>query len=951
MVVLLIAGYFVVTSSAFFKGVILPRVGKALNAEVTVAEASISPFSQVVLRHLQVKTTGAEPLLKADEVRMRYRLLSILRGNLVVDEVTLTSPVIQIVQAADGTSNLDPLLQPAPSSPPQPAPPTAGPAPQVAVKAVALKDATLRVTQQLKDGNRETVELTKVNVTLDQLMNNQPGKLSLGADLRLERVAGAVKSELQSRVAGAIDFQLGADLIPQTAKGNVTHEVLRAGGDFTELAGHRTVFDCEVTATEVKQLALRFFKGQAALGEIAVSGPLDMGKREGRLTLKAGPIDRQVLNLIGAPLGLDFGPTRLDALTQLDLTRGGSLISLSGRLNAEPFSVTQDGKTTPPLELHAGFSFTAEPAAQAARIQTLTLDGTQQGKAVLRGELSRPVAISWAKGVAVAGDTVFQLNLSDVALADWRAFTGDSVAGGRLDLSLRLAAQPDGRRMTAELTSHLRDLAVMMDTNRVDQLEVKSQLTGQLEDSNTLKIASSSLDLARSNRPIATVETTASYLITNAVLNLEACRVKLPPTARATNVLTIAGRVDLSKTNGPAGDLTLRAQSLDLTSYYDQYAAAPGGTTPPAASPGPTPTSAAPTEPDPITLPVDLLTFDARIATLYLREMVFSNVVAMARVTPGEVILKPFELTMGGAPVHADVSLNLGVRGWAYELGLQADKVPLEPIANSFSPTTRGQYQGLLLSDTRIKGAGLTGPSLKKSLSGQVNFSFTNANIQLLGPKAKRLLVPVATLLRINEINQSPLNWVWTELELGSGKANLSRLTLQSIAFEADTKGMIPLADALEQSPLNLPIEFRLRRSLAEKSDLLPANTPTNASYVKLPDFLTVKGTLAEPKSDLKETALAGLLLKSGVGVAEKLGLKLDDKTGSLLKGAGSLLTGDKSSGASTNRGSATNRALNPLDLFRPKTGDKPSGASTNQGTATNQPQNPLDLFRRKPSK
>jgi hypothetical protein len=501
--------------------------------------------------------------------------------------------------------------------------------------------------------------------------------------------------------------------------------------------------------------------------------------------------------------------------------------------------------------------------------------------------------------------------------------------------------------VTAELTSHLRDLAVMIDTNRLDQLEVNSQLTGQLEDFNTLKIASSSLEVARSNRPLATLETTASYLVTNAVLNLESCRVKLPPTARAPNVLTLAGRVDLSSTNGPAGDLTLRANAFDLTPYYDQFAGAPSVTNQPGASPGPTPAPAPPTEPEPITLPVEQLTFDARIATLYLREMVFSNVVATARIKPSEVIVKPFELTMGGAPVHADVSLNLGVKGWAYELGLQADKVPLEPIANSFSPTTRGQYQGLLLSDTRIKGAGLTGPSLKKNLSGQVNFSFTNANIQLLGPKSKRLLVPVATLLRINDINQSPLNWVWTELELGSGKANLTRLTLQSIAFEADTHGAIPLADALEQSPLNLPIEFRLRRSLAEKSDLLPPNTPADARYVKLPDFLTVKGTLAEPKSDLKEKALAGLLLKSGVGIAEKLGLKLDDKTSNLLKGAGNLLSGDKSSSTSTNQGTTTNQAVNPLNLFRSITGDKPAGASTNQGTATNRSSNPLDLFRR----
>ncbi|TMP97166.1 MAG: DUF1129 domain-containing protein, partial [Verrucomicrobia bacterium] len=44
--VLLFVFYFVATSAAFFKGVILPRVSKAVGAEVTVGDASLSPFSR-----------------------------------------------------------------------------------------------------------------------------------------------------------------------------------------------------------------------------------------------------------------------------------------------------------------------------------------------------------------------------------------------------------------------------------------------------------------------------------------------------------------------------------------------------------------------------------------------------------------------------------------------------------------------------------------------------------------------------------------------------------------------------------------------------------------------------------------------------------------------------------------------------------------------------------------
>src|SRR5258708_16720826 len=111
LVILLLVVYFVGTSSAFFKGVILPRVSKSINAEVTVSDASISPFKQVILKNIKVQTTGPEPLFTASEVRARYSLLDIISGNIHVEEASVVSPRIVIVQNADRTSNLDPITK------------------------------------------------------------------------------------------------------------------------------------------------------------------------------------------------------------------------------------------------------------------------------------------------------------------------------------------------------------------------------------------------------------------------------------------------------------------------------------------------------------------------------------------------------------------------------------------------------------------------------------------------------------------------------------------------------------------------------------------------------------------------------------------------------------------------------------------------------------------------
>jgi len=85
LLVLLVAAYVVATSSAFLKAVILPRVSSALNAAVTVSDATLHPFSGIVLRDLKVQPAGQPPLVTASEVRVSYHLFAILGGRLNVD--------------------------------------------------------------------------------------------------------------------------------------------------------------------------------------------------------------------------------------------------------------------------------------------------------------------------------------------------------------------------------------------------------------------------------------------------------------------------------------------------------------------------------------------------------------------------------------------------------------------------------------------------------------------------------------------------------------------------------------------------------------------------------------------------------------------------------------------------------------------------------------------------
>ena len=233
--------------------------------------------------------------------------------------------------------------------------------------------------------------------------------------------------------------------------------------------------------------------------------------------------------------------------------------------------------------------------------------------------------------------------------------------------------------------------------------------------------------------------------------------------------------------------------------------------------------------------------------------------------------LRPLQFVLNGAPVRAAADLNLGTAGWEYDVTLKADKIPIEPLVNSFSRNYKGQANGDLYADIEFKGAGTTGASLRRSLEGRAFLSFTNANIQIVGKKIRPLVSLIASALGTLDILQSPINHLTADLHVHAGKLAVRRFYAHSYAMIGETHGVIPLADALTNSPLQQPIEISLPRELAKRFSLT-ARTLDEGAYVKLPTFITLKGTLGKPDVDLDKFKLAEIgasrLVGTGAGVA-----------------------------------------------------------------------------------
>jgi hypothetical protein len=275
-----------------------------------------------------------------------------------------------------------------------------------------------------------------------------------------------------------------------------------------------------------------------------------------------------------------------------------------------------------------------------------------------------------------------------------------------------------------------------------------------------------------------------------------------------------------------------------------------------------------------------------------------------------------------------------------------------------------------------LGGAGITGAGLQKNLTGQFDMASTNLNLsvdniqgntfytRLLKTLVKTIGVipdlaknPGGTATSLlqgltgsggsssstgasTNLAKSPINSISLRGTAGSGRVDLQKAIVQSPTFEAQASGTITLAEVLTNSPLQIPVSVSLERSVAQRLNMA-GNTPTNATYAKLPDFLTIKGTLGNSKSDVNYVALASAVLQGAGGTASQAGGALQSLSGllsggtnatpgsstnqsggkasGLLQGIGGLLGGSMSAG--TNAPATNQSPANSLldGLFGPK--------------------------------
>ena len=195
-----------------------------------------------------------------------------------------------------------------------------------------------------------------------------------------------------------------------------------------------------------------------------------------------------------------------------------------------------------------------------------------------------------------------------------------------------------------------------------------------------------------------------------------------------------------------------------------------------------------------------------------------------------------------------------------------------------------------------------------------LNYRVTAAENPLIGT----LVMALSGALRIPNLSKMPVELITAAVEVDQSVVQLRSFEVGNDTYLASGKGTIELQDVLNDSRCNIPISVSAPDGLTGKRE-------------RLPDFLTIRGTVGDPSADIDPAGVAlaltrlpgplGALVNEGAGRVEKAVERVvggaGAAVGNALKG---LFGGGDSEGSTNATRRATNapvRPLNPLRLFQ----------------------------------
>ncbi|GEM_PF-3360342 len=976
------------------KALILPKVEEAVAMDLEVETLKLSPFSRIRLGGVDARMHDDSMELSLEEMELNYRLLSFLGETPEVQSLQLTGGELLLRPAnfPEVESAPSPKEETTASEdlPAKLLGLKVGPVNLERVdirieepgRTLNIQDLELEIASFAFSG---THDLTlKTNIDLKESAPLVPGELQAQVSGRISfawplQVEGQLEL-LQHRAAGSYDPLNNlskAALALKLNEESLEHLELRLEDPQQRLLGRiqgssplNPLASTEDVSLQIDQIGPETF---LLLGGLL---GMDFGSASLEGSLRGNWVDDQLkltANFIAQDLGLKQG-------TETLLKSNDFMFGLNAGFNAESkvlqlqqlnLGWTPENRFDNRLELKGALNI-ADPTALSGNLQIQA--GRMDLDAILPASLLDPppaentANIEKEKEAAVVAEAAplplgrfalqgqiqqlrFQeFDLRDLLLQVQATSKQASIQplslifnGSPLQLSAEVPLSGGLGGIKASLQAeklHLPELAALSPQALPVDMEGKVSLQAQLSSDpagDTFSVVSSvqasGLAISQEQSPLLKkndyqLSLEAGYQLSSSQLQLPAFSLGWTPEESFQNEIRVQGELNLADPAALAGSLKVEGQQLNLDAILPPL---PESEAAPEASTAPEEEAAAPEA-----LPLGTFALNASFLRIQALGLSVDDLTLQAQSDAGSLRLNPLELRLNGSPISVKGRMpkDFSLPGTRAEINVT--QLDLGKLVDAFAPEFKGRFEGKL----DVGGTLAMAESVKLS-TGALNAGISGGRLFLLeeipeGSKAVKLSQALARLVLESSavaLNVPPEHFTAPPIEelkldviLDAGVLNLKEAHFANQEMMLRSRGEVLIQEDPALSPIqDIQIQLGVSTNIAKRARIYRESRVEN-DRVFLPPFLQLQGTLGEPKLDVKKRVITGLAI-SGVTDNIEIG---DEDTQNLLRGIGSLLTGEA-----------------PEPTPTPKPGEEPEEVEEKKPSTSERILEGINLFRR----
>lgn len=499
LALLLVMGWFTVTSETFVKRVVLPRVGKLIHAELTADSVQVHGLSSVTAQGVRLTPESGGQLIETAELEVHYGLSALLNGIVALNEIRFVVPRVTIRQEEHEQSNLVVWIadfkkkSSNPSGVKRPGNPL-----QFAIGNVEISGGELEYLE--KEGGLHSLRLYAdgINLALDQFRNGESSKVDLVLSVLIEQLSdeGTTNDYLRTALKTSAQIDFAENLFPTALEANLNGHVDKALGRFRESFGLETDIMVTSSNSRLRSVSAVFSRDGTEVGHVAAKGELDYQTRAGEMDVSINRLPPVVLELLSLKSGWDIELDTFSSTNHLVLGGIGGAIQSSGRIQVGGLSIQSRRGKIPEANIELQYDSHVQPSRSRGGLNAFSLFITTEHAGNATASIGEPFEFAWSESLGSETGSRLKLVMKDVVVGEWRGLTGKLPVDGKLNLNANLHSRNGGQSLAIVGSAGLDEASLNVGTNVINQLKGELAFDGTIEQLQSMSINSSTLSVS-----------------------------------------------------------------------------------------------------------------------------------------------------------------------------------------------------------------------------------------------------------------------------------------------------------------------------------------------------------------------------------------------------------------------------------------------------------------------